>query len=99
MKDFVNLSFLYFCLIGFLGMVAHWAKRWLRTETSCTLYTYLFTKQVKYTAMSVLTYFGTIAGLLALGTVDYKNPQSLGISFLAGYMIDSAINKDLSKDA
>ena len=78
-------------------MVVHWAKRWVRTETKCSLYTYLFTKQAKYTAMSVLTYFGAIAGLLATGVVDYKDPQSLGLSFLAGYMIDSAINKDSEK--
>jgi hypothetical protein len=98
MSEYINLEFVFFCFIGFLGMLTHWAKKWLRTETKCSLYTYLFTKQPAYTAMSVLTYFGAIATLLAMGTIDYRSPQSLGLSFLAGYMIDSAVNKDKSDD-
>lgn len=98
MKNFViaNSSFLIFCLAGLFGMIVHWAKRWVRDETKTHLLSYLFSVQGKYTALSVLTYFGAMAAILAIGVVDYKSSQSLAISFLAGYMIDSAINKDLS---
>lgn len=87
-------SFIVFCIVGLIGMIVHWAKKWLKDETTSNLFAYLFVNQGKYTALSILTYFGAIAGILAIGVVDYTNSQSLAISFLAGYMIDSAINKD-----
>lgn len=90
-------SFALFFIIGFVGMVTHWGKKWLREETKTGCWTYLFRVNKRYTAMSILTYFGAIAALLSLGTIDFTSPQSLGLSFTAGYMIDSAINKDVAK--
>ena len=83
-----------FILAGFAGMVVHWAKKWLREQTQSNLYCYLFCDHPKYTAMSVLTYIGAIATILATGAIDYLTAQSLAISFMAGYMIDSAVNQD-----
>lgn len=95
-KQFIG--FMLFFAMGFIGMVVHWAKKWLREEVSCNLFCYLFVNNARYTAMAVLTYFAAMAGILALGSIDYLSPQSLAISFMAGYMIDSAINTDKSND-
>lgn len=95
---FGGADLIIFFLAGFAGMLVHWAKRWVRDETKASLYCYLFDKQPKYTALSVLTYSSAMAGVLAMGIADYKTSQSLAISFLAGYMIDSAINKDIQND-
>ena len=89
-----NPDFLVFLSAGFLGMIIHWAKKWLRDETDCCLFSYLFVTQKIYTASSFLTYFAAMATLLAVGNIDYTTMQSLAISFMAGYMIDSAINTD-----
>lgn len=89
-------GFFLFFIVGIFGMVTHWAKKWLREETKTGCFSYLFKVNKRYTAMAVLTYFGAIAALLSLGTVDFSSPQSMGLSFMAGYMIDSAINKDIA---
>lgn len=88
-------SFYLFLASGVLGMVIHWAKKWLREQTHHGLYDYLFVIQKKYTATSVLTYFAAMAALLAVGNLDHSNVQALAISFMAGYMIDSAVNTDV----
>ena len=92
-KEFTG--YMVFFGAGFLGMVAHWAKKWLREQTKSSLFRYLFVSNVKYTASSVLSYFGAMAIILAVGDVDYASSQYISISFLAGYMIDSAVNKDV----
>ena len=94
-KEFYGIL-IFFCL-GFLGMVVHWAKKWLRDQTDCNLFCYLFVSNGRYTASSVMTYFAVMAAILAIGKIDYTTAQSLSISFLAGYMIDSALNKDVSE--
>ena len=92
-----NLGFAILCLSGFAGMFVHWAKKWVRDETDTGLYQYLFQIKKKSTALSMLTYFSVIATMLAAGSVDYWSSQTLSIAFLAGYMIDSAINKDVEQ--
>ena len=91
-KEFTG--YMVFFSAGFLGMVVHWAKKWLREQTKCNLFCYLFVSNVKYTVSSILSYFAAMAVILAIGSIDYTSAQSISISFLAGYMIDSALNKD-----
>jgi hypothetical protein len=83
-----------FVIAGFVGMVVHWAKKWMREQTKSNLYCYLMCDNPKYTAMAILTYLAAIAAILAVGLTDYSSTQSLAMAFMAGYMIDSAINKD-----
>lgn len=87
-------DFVLFVFTGFAGMVVHWAKKWLREQTKLNLFQYLFVANKRYTAMAVLTYVAALAGILAVGIVDYKSSQTLAMAFMAGYMVDSAINKD-----
>lgn len=91
-KEFAG--YMVFFGAGFAGMVTHWAKKWLRAQTKCNLFCYLFISNARYTALSVLSYFGAMAMILAVVDVNYASAQSIAISFLAGYMIDSALNKD-----
>lgn len=90
----IKHDFIVFVLVGIGGMVVHWAKKWLRAQTKCSLITYLFVKNRRYTALAFLTYTAAIATILAMGIVDYKSHQSMAMAFMAGYMIDSALNKD-----
>ena len=96
--NLVNLllahDFILFVLVGLVGMIVHWAKKWIRAQTKCGLLEYLFVKNRRYTVLTLLTYTAAIASILALGVVDYKSHQSLAMAFMAGYMIDSALNKD-----
>lgn len=92
-------DFLVFVLVGIAGMVIHWAKKWVRAQTKCSLFVYLFVKNRQYTALAFLTYTAAIATILMVGVVDYKSHQSLAMAFMAGYMIDSALNKDTDDSA
>lgn len=87
-------GFFLFAFVGFAGMVVHWAKKWLREQTKAGLFKYLFVVNPRYTALSALTYLGALAGILAVAEIDFANSQSLAMAFMAGYMIDSALNKD-----
>lgn len=85
------MTLLLLILIGLVGLVAHWFKRWVRGQTEANLVDYMLTHK-RYTAASVLTVVGGVVGICATGDVDLSQ-QTAAIAFMAGYNIDSALNK------
>ncbi|WP_427501379.1 hypothetical protein ACQE3E_06670 [Methylomonas sp. MED-D] len=78
-------------LLGLLGLFAHWAKRHWRGQSECSFTDYLLTHK-RHTAASVLTLIGSVVGLFAVGDVELTQ-QTAALAFMAGYNIDSAVNK------
>ena len=91
-------SVLMFYLIGLLGMLAHWAKRWLRSETKTSLWAYLFTTKPKYTAYALLTYTGAVFFSALTMDLNFASKEALLLALTTGYTIDSAINKDFQDE-
>lgn len=84
-----------FGLAGVVGMFSHWFKRWIRAEVKVSLFDYLFTKNSRYTLYAFFSYAGVMAGLFQIGIDNYISSESLILSFMAGYNIDSVVNKDV----
>ena len=98
MEIIFTKAFLLFFGIGIVGMISHWAKRWLRQQTKANLYEYLFVNNPKYTASAFLAYVGAILVLVFGGHTDFESTQALGLAYATGYGIDSALNKDIEDD-
>jgi hypothetical protein len=82
------MATLIFIMAGFLGLLGHWFKRYARGQSSQSFYGYM-TEHWKHSAASVVT---MIAAVLALANNELSQ-QSLSMAFLAGYSIDSMVNK------
>lgn len=98
MDVILNWSFVVFFLAGVAGMFSHWAKRWLRLETTSSLFGYLFSNHARYTASAFLAYVGAVLALVFGGHADFESTQALGLAYAMGYGIDSALNKDIKLD-
>ena len=92
-----TLSAVLFFLVGIAGMFSHWLKRWIRAEKKMGFFHYLFTKNSRYTKYAFVSYVGVFGGLTQIGIVDYASSESLILVFLAGYNIDSVVNKDVGR--
>lgn len=79
-------------LIGLIGQIAHWGKKWSRGEIETDLKTYIMTHK-KHTIGSVITTVVAIVGLFSSTEVLVMSSQTMALSFFAGYSADSAINK------
>ncbi|WP_426994452.1 hypothetical protein [Methylomonas sp. CM2] len=80
-----------FIVTGFAGLTAHWFKRWARGQTEAGFADYMLTHK-RYTVASVCSMIGAIAGLYLAGDVELSQ-SSAALAFMAGYNIDSAVNK------
>lgn len=79
---------LVFLAFGFVGLVAHWFKRWVRKECCKNFFVYM-SEHRKNSIASVLTMVG---GVLMLNATELTQ-QTMSMAFLAGYSIDSMVNK------
>ncbi len=91
-----DVHFVLLGAAGGVGMVAHWAKRWLKDKTKTPLFDYLFREHARYTAYSFICFHGALVALLAAVPLDPHSVQSLATVFLLGYTIDSIVNKDFT---
>ncbi|MPS48559.1 hypothetical protein [Methylobacillus sp.] len=80
-------------------MVLSWAKKWVKDKRKVPFLKFYLCLETRYTVLSIITYFSAIATLIAVGVIDYTTHQSLAMSFMAGYTIDAAVNKDVEPDA
>lgn len=79
-------------LVGLLGSIAHWAKKYSRDQTEDTILHH-FKENIPHTIACLATLSGAIAGFTSVG-IDLSETKDLSMLFLAGYGIDSAVNKN-----
>ena len=85
-------------ILGLLGMVSHYFKKWLRKEIAGSLFDYLFRDHARDTAYAVFAYSGVVASALLAGQFDALTLKQIALpAFLLGYTIDSALNKASAK--
>ena len=83
-----------FIAVGVLGAFAHWFKKWFRNEITGNLFDYLFRDQPKSTGLALFTLVGLAGAAWLAGELDALDLRALiKIAFLAGYTVDSAVNK------
>lgn len=83
-----------FYLAGFVGMVAHYVKKWTKGEYAGNLWAYLFADNPRASLAAVITYAGAAAAVVATGSLDgMKLAQVAALGFTTGYAIDSTVNK------
>ena len=85
------MEFLVLFLIALAGLVMHWFKRWLRTQTANNFLDYMKVNP-KHSISSVTTVFAAIVTMQSTGRLDLS-PMVIANAFLAGYGIDSMVNK------
>lgn len=88
----VIINFLLMLASGVLGLTSHWFKRWVRGQTRHDFVVYLCINKAA-TWSSVVTMVASVFALAPSADMDLTM-QALGNAFMAGYMIDSALNKD-----
>lgn len=85
------MTFIAIIFIGLLGLFAHWVKKWCRGQTSAGFIEYMRGER-KHTIASLSALSSAIAGIYVVGDVVLTG-QVAATAFLAGYSIDSALNK------
>lgn len=86
------IVFVTFLGIALIGATAHWYKRYAREQTRAGFAEYLF-GEPKYTLASFCTLVGAVSVVMASGHADPGSINTFGELLLAGYTIDSAVNK------
>lgn len=82
-----------FYVAGFLGMIAHYTKKWAKGEYVGNLWAYLYADKPRASLYAILTYSGAAAAVVATGTLDtMKIGTVAALGFTTGYMIDSSVN-------
>ena len=85
------MMMLQLLVLGGIGMVLHWFKKWSRNETDCGLTEYI-KGHWKHTVGAVISMF--VAILAVSATVhDPLTVQDIALAVLAGYGSDSMVNK------
>lgn len=85
------MSFLLLLLVGFWGLFSHWLKKWARGQIESSFIAYMRSEK-KHSIASVATLFAAIVAMYVGGDIELTK-QTLAIGFMAGYGIDSAVNK------
>lgn len=82
---------------GLAGMAAHWAKGYFRDKRSHSFVDWFVRQNPKASASAVLCTIGAVVGTMTAGALPdslaVASVQDLAPYFLAGYTIDSAVNK------
>ena len=78
-------------IIALLGLGLHWFKRWLRDQTTYNFIDYMRINP-KHSISSVTSVFVAIMTMQSTGLLDLS-PMVIANAFLAGYGIDSMVNK------
>ena len=76
---------------GLAGLYAHWLKKWSRGQTKANFIDYM-AKHRKHSIASVTALVAYVVNMYA--SVDVATgSQYSAMAFMAGYMIDSSLNK------
>lgn len=87
-----------FYLAGFLGMLAHYTKKWAKGEYQGNLWAYLYADKPRASLYAFLTYTGAATAVVTtgvLGSMAFSAIVALG--FTTGYTIDSSVNSTEKK--
>lgn len=79
-----------------VGMIVHWAKKFVREETTVQFVDYFFRVQKKASITAFLTLIGVVASLFVAGAPGHLHDMTaaqFATFFLAGYTVDSSVNK------
>lgn len=79
-----------------VGMAVHWAKKFVREETTVRFVDYFFRVEKKASITAFLTLIGVVASLFIAGTPSHlydMTAAQFATFFLAGYTVDSSVNK------
>lgn len=85
------MTLLILLLAGIAGLFSHWLKKWGRGQTASTFKEYMESHK-RYSIASVTAMIGAIAGMCVVGDVELTQ-QTLATAFLAGFAVDSTLNK------
>ena len=85
-------TFFVFQFFAFLGLVGHWGKRYIRSQTDNNFFYYM-SGHWRYTMSSIITQIAGVFIMMASGA-DSLSMSTIGAAFMIGYMCDSAMNKD-----
>lgn len=85
------MTFLVLLAAAFAGLFAHWIKKWGRGETDAGFIDYMKENR-KHSIGSVSAIFASVVSMYTIGDVVLTG-QAAATAFMAGYVLDSAINK------
>lgn len=86
------MEFIIYLIAGLLGIAGHWAVRWSQDRTNSTFTEYLLNNK-RYTIGAVVSVFGSSATIFSIAPPEFSM-QLITTAFLAGYTLDSSINRD-----
>jgi len=87
-----------FYVAGFVGMLAHYTKKWAKGEYLGNLWAYLYADHPRATLYAVLSYVGVAAAVVSTGQLDGLKLGTLAaLGFTTGYACDSAMNSTKEK--
>lgn len=90
-------AFAVFLTVGFIGMVGHYLKKWLRNEITGGLLDYLVRDHPKETMLSVFALIGAALSVYLSGQLHGMPLGPLVMSaFTTGWTCDSALNKGVT---
>ena len=88
----MTLSLIAVILSGFAGAIAHWFNNYTKGKTENSFWAYL-KENKNHTISTFITIFASSATLYQT-TPPSLTTSALITAFLAGYTLDSAMNKD-----
>jgi len=87
------VDFLALSVFAALGLFCHWYKKFYRAQTTSSFKVYMLSHR-QYTITTITTLVASMFTMASTGTVELSL-TTIGTTFLYGYFIDSAMNKDL----
>lgn len=90
LSDLTLLLIFFSC--GTVGVIAHYAKKAIRKQTSSSFFEYML-NNIWHTFGAFGATFGSLIGSLAAG-IDLTQISSMAGAVMAGFIFDSGINKD-----
>lgn len=86
------MQIVYILLIGSLGLILHWAKKYKRKQTTDSLREHIFDNSI----YSIGSLSGFILAMITLASqgIDLSEAKDIATIVLSGYSSDSLFNKN-----
>lgn len=94
LPEFNYVSLALSLVVVVAGMVAHWLKKFTRSDSTMTFKKYFFKADSKHTIAALMAAIGAAVTAVITGTADPETTQGVMGLFLLGYTADSAFNSD-----
>jgi hypothetical protein len=86
------MEYFYLYLLGFLGLVLHWLKKYLKAEEKLNFIDYMKVNS-KSTYSSILALLLTTTTYISTIDIVLLNHQTIALAILAGFACNSTFNK------